>query len=113
MRRSLWVKEVFGMVNVIASIRVKEDQRADFITIFKSNIPAVLEEEGCIRYAPAVDIDADLPGQSLDENVVTVIEKWNTLEDLKAHLVAPHMLAFRERVEGMVEDVTLKVLESA
>lgn len=113
MRRSLLVKKLIGMVNVIASIRVKEDQRADFITIFKSNIPAVLEEEGCIRYAPAVDIDADLPGQSLDENVVTVIEKWNTLEDLKAHLVAPHMLAFRERVKGMVEDVNLKVLESA
>ena len=113
MRRSLLVKKLIGMVNVIASIRVKEDQRADFITIFKSNIPAVLEEEGCIRYAPAVDIDADLPGQSLDENVVTVIEKWNTLENLKAHLVAPHMLAFRERVKGMVEDVNLKVLESA
>jgi len=113
LRRSLLVKKLIGMVNVIASIRVKEDQRADFITIFKSNIPAVLEEEGCIRYAPAVDIDADLPGQSLDENVVTVIEKWNTLENLKAHLVAPHMLAFRERVKGMVEDVNLKVLESA
>ena len=113
MRRAFLVKKLLGMVNVIASIRVKEDKRADFITIFKSNIPAVLEEEGCIRYAPVVDIDADLPGQSLDENVVTVIEKWNTLEDLKAHLVAPHMLAFRERVKGMVEDVNLKVLESA
>lgn len=101
------------MVNVIAFIRVKEGQRADFIEIFKSNIPAVLEEEGCIRYAPAVDIDTGLPNQSLDANVVTVIEKWNTLDDLKAHLEAPHMLAFRERVQGMVVDVTLKVLENA
>ena len=92
---------------------MKEDQRANFITIFKSNVPAVLEEEGCIRYAPAVDIDADLLRQSLDENVVTVIEKWNTLGDLKAHLVAPHMLAFRESVKGMVEDINLKVLEIA
>lgn len=101
------------MVNVIASISVKDGLRADFIEIFKSNIPAVLEEEGCIRYAPAVDIDAGLPGQSLDPNVVTVIEKWNTLDDLKAHLQAPHMLKFRERVKGMVEDVSLKVLENA
>ena len=54
-----------------------------------------------------------MPAQNLEPDVVTVIEKWNTLEDLKAHLVAPHMLAFRERVKGMVEDVTLKVLESA
>lgn len=101
------------MVNVIASIRVKEGLRADFIEILKSNIPAVLEEEGCVRYAPAVDIDAGLPTQSLDPSVVTVIEKWNNLEDLKAHLEAPHMLAFRERVKGMIEGVSLKVLESA
>lgn len=101
------------MVNVIASIRVKEGQRSDFIEIFKSNIPAVLEEEGCIRYAPAVDIETDLPAQSLDANSVTVIEKWNTLSDLKAHLEAPHMLKFRDRVKGMVEDVSLKVLENA
>jgi len=101
------------MVNVIASIRVKEGFRSDFIEIFKSNIPAVLDEEGCIRYAPAVDLNTGIPAQKLDENVVTVIEKWNTLEDLKAHLEAPHMLAFRERVKGMVEDVSLKVLENA
>ncbi len=101
------------MVNVIASIRVKEGQRSDFIEIFKSNIPAVLDEEGCIRYAPAVDLLTGIPVQKLDENVVTVIEKWNTLEDLEAHLVAPHMLAFRERVQGMVEEVSLKVLENA
>lgn len=101
------------MINVIASIRVKEGLRDDYIEIFKSNIPAVLEEEGCIRYAPAVDIDTGIAVQELDPNVVTVIEKWNTLEDLRAHLEAPHMLAFRERVKGMVEDVSLKVLKNA
>jgi len=101
------------MINVIASIKVKEGLRDDYIEIFKSNIPAVLEEEGCIRYAPAVDIDTGIAVQELDPNVVTVIEKWNTLEDLRAHLEAPHMLAFRERVKGMIEDVSLKILKNA
>jgi len=101
------------MINVIASIKVKEGLRDDYIEIFKSNIPAVLEEEGCIRYAPAVDIDTGIAVQELDPNVVTVIEKWNTLEDLRAHLEDPHMLAFRERVKGMIEDVSLKILKNA
>jgi hypothetical protein len=32
------------MINVIASIQTKEGQLSEFIEIFKSNIPKVLEE---------------------------------------------------------------------
>jgi quinol monooxygenase YgiN len=73
----------------------------------------VREERGCIEYFPAVDIDADLPPQSLDENVVTIIEKWESLEALRDHLKAPHMLAYQEKVKDIVEDRSLKVLEEA
>ncbi|MBE9521553.1 MAG: antibiotic biosynthesis monooxygenase, partial [Proteobacteria bacterium] len=71
------------------------------------------DENGCIEYFPAVDIDADLPPQSLDENVVTIIEKWENLEALRDHLNAPHMLAYKEKVKNIVEDVSLKVLQEA
>jgi quinol monooxygenase YgiN len=36
------------MINVIASIHIKEGQLSEFIEIFKSNIPKVIEEMGCI-----------------------------------------------------------------
>ena len=101
------------MINVLASISVKEGKRADFIAAFKDNLPAVRAEEGCIEYFPAVDIDADLPPQQLDENEVTVIEKWASLEALRAHLSAPHMLAYREQVQDLVEETSLKVLTDA
>ena len=101
------------MINVLASISVKEGKRADFIAAFKDNLPAVKAEEGCIEYFPAVDIDADLPPQQLDENEVTVIEKWASLEALRAHLSAPHMLAYKEKVKDIVEGVSLKVLQEA
>jgi len=101
------------MINVLASISVKEGKRADFIAAFKDNLPAVRAEEGCIEYFPAVDIDADLPPQQLDENEVTVIEKWASLEALRAHLSAPHMLAYKEKVKDIVEGVSLKVLQEA
>ena len=82
-----------------------------FDEIFKSNIPTVLKEEGCIEYVPTVDVPTGLPPQDLDQNVVTIIEKWRRLEDLLAHLSAPHMLAYREQVKDLVDSVSLKVLE--
>ena len=99
------------MINVIASIRVKAGKLPEFVEIFKSNVPNVREERGCIEYFPTVDINADLPPQSLDENVVTIIEKWESLDALRDHLKAPHMLSYKEKVKDMVEDLSLKVLQ--
>ncbi len=101
------------MINVIASIRVKTGSLSDFLEIFKANMPKVREEKGCIEYVPAVDIDAKLPPQILDENVVTIIEKWENLEALRDHLKAPHMLAYSETVKNMVSGLSLKVLREA
>jgi len=98
------------MINVIASISVKPGKSPEFLAIFKANVPAVKAEKGCIEYSPTVDVNADLPVQVLDKNVVTIIEKWNSLDDLKAHLKAPHMLAYKEKVKEMVENVSIKVL---
>jgi quinol monooxygenase YgiN len=99
------------MINVIASIRVKEKSKKEFIEIFKSNIPNVLREEGCIEYSPTVDINADLGPQQLADNIITVIEKWSSLKALKDHLKAPHMEEYRIKVRDMVLDVGLKVLQ--
>jgi len=101
------------MINVIASIQIKEGQLLKFIEIFKSNIPNVLEEKGCIEYVPTVDAPTGLPPQELDKNTVTIIEKWNTLEDLQAHLTAPHMLTYKEEVKDLVEKLSLKILKEA
>ena len=101
------------MINVIASVRVKAGRRSDFLEIFKSNVPKVREEKGCIEYFPAVDVDAGLPPQILDENGVTIIEKWDSLEDLRNHLNAPHMQDYREKAGDLVEDTSIKVLQEA
>ena len=98
------------MINVIASIYLKEDQLSDFVGILKLNVPNVLKEKGCIEYLPTVDAPTGLPTQQLEENVVTIIEKWRSLEDLQAHMKAPHMLAYKDQVKGLVDKVTLKVL---
>lgn len=99
------------MINVIASIHVKEGRMAEFIEIFKSNVPNVLEEKGCVEYVPTIDVPTSLPPQELNGNVVTVLEKWGSLEDLEAHLAAPHMLAYKEKVKDLVDNVSIKILE--
>jgi quinol monooxygenase YgiN len=101
------------MINVIASIQIKEGRVSEFIEIFKANVPKVLEEEGCIEYVPTIDVPTGLPPQELNENVVTIIEKWDSLEALQAHLSAPHMLAYKEKVEGIVDGMSIKVLKEA
>ena len=101
------------MVNVIASIHIKEGQLSKFIEIFKSNVPNVLEEKGCVEYVPTIDLPTGLPPQKLNNNVATIIEKWRSLEDLQAHLTAPHMLAYKKKVKELVEKVSLKILTEA
>lgn len=101
------------MIHVIASVSIKEGKREEFLDIFKANVPNVKAEKGCIEYRPSIDVATGLDPQVLDAAMVTVIEKWESLDDLKVHLTAPHMLDYREKVSDMVEGVSLKVLTDA
>jgi quinol monooxygenase YgiN len=100
------------MIFVIATAEVKPGAREAFLAEFRKNVPNVLAEKGCIEYGPTVDAKTDIKAQiPLRENTVTIVEKWESLEALKAHLAAPHMLAYRERVKDFVIGVTLQILE--
>jgi quinol monooxygenase YgiN len=102
------------MIYVIATIQLVPGRRADFLAEFKRNVPNVLAEEGCLEYVPATDFATAIPAQGpARPDVVTVVEKWASLAALQAHFVAPHMLTYRERVKGLVQSVSLQVLEPA
>lgn len=99
------------MIRVVATIRLKPGNVSDYLKIVKANVVNVREESGCVEYAACVDTAADLPPQNIDENVVTIIEKWESLEALHNHLKTPHMLSYRETVKDILESVSLKVLK--
>ncbi|MFO0903429.1 MAG: putative quinol monooxygenase [Pirellulales bacterium] len=102
------------MIHVIATIELHPGRRDDFLREFHRIVPPVLAEQGCLEYGPTVDVDTGLSAQlPLRANVVTIVEKWESLEALKAHLVAPHMVEYRPRVKDMVIRTTLQVLEPA
>lgn len=100
------------MIHVIATVELKPSAREAFLAEFRQNIPNVLAEQGCIEYGPAVDLPTEIKVQiPLRPDVVVVVEKWESLEALYAHLKAPHMAAYREKVKGLVVGTTLQVLE--
>jgi len=100
------------MIFVIATIEVKPGKREAFLAEFNKNVPNVRAEKGCLEYGPTVDAKTDIKAQiPLRENVVTIVEKWESLQALHAHLVAPHMATYRERVKDYVVGATLQILD--
>jgi quinol monooxygenase YgiN len=101
------------MVIVIATVTCTPGHRNDFLSEFHKIVADVLQEDGCIEYGPTLDAATDVGNQNVDENRVTIVEKWESLEALKAHLVAPHMEAYRPKVKNFVEASELRILETA
>ena len=102
------------MIHVIATIECNDGKREAFIDEFKKNVPNCLAEDGCHAYGPTVDIDSGIGAQGpLRENTVTVVEQWESLDALNAHLAAPHMATYREKVKDFVAGVSLQVLTPA
>jgi quinol monooxygenase YgiN len=100
------------MIHVIATIEIAAGRREDFLAAFDEVVPDVREEAGCIEYGPAVDV-ATAVGEPVRDDVVTVIEKWASVEALTAHLEAPHMQRYRRTVKDLVKGVSIRVLEPA
>ncbi len=81
-------------VTVLARIELLPGRREQFLAEFQKLVPQVRAEQGCIEYGPTIDLPTSLPRQTLlGEQVVMIVEKWATLPDLEAHLVAPHHVA--------------------
>ena len=102
------------MIHVIADIQIVDGRQNDFLAEFHKIVPAVRAEKGCVEYIPLTDVETDIGAQSpLRTNAVTVVEKWESIDALKAHLAADHMAAYREAVKDMVSGVKLQILEPA
>ncbi len=99
------------MIHVIATIHLAPGTRASFLGEFGKLVPLVRAEPGCLEYGAAVDEPTGLAVQALaGEDAVIVVEKWESVDALNAHLKAPHMADYRVRVKEYVQSVSLKVL---
>jgi quinol monooxygenase YgiN len=102
------------MIHVIATIELRPNCREAYLAVLQKNVPNVKAEAGCLAYEPVVDIDSGLPVQgALRESVVTIVEAWESLEHLVAHLKTPHMAAYRDAVADYVENLSVQIMAPA
>lgn len=99
------------MIHVIAILTTQPGKRDTVLKEFRANVPNVKAEQGCIEYGAAVDAD---PGpafqKKLGADTFIVVEKWESIEALKAHAVAPHMAEYGAKVKDMLASRVIHIL---
>src|ERR1700679_2863373 len=91
------------MIHVVAAITTKPGQRTAVLRLLKENVPAVLAEAGCIEYGAVVDVpDGPAFQAPLGSDSFFVIEKWDSMSALTAHIASPHMAAYSQRTRELL-----------
>jgi quinol monooxygenase YgiN len=99
------------VVHVLAIITAKPGRRAAILEAFTANVPNVHAEDGCIEYVAAVDAEGAGGIQTrFGEDTFVVVEKWASLDALKAHAAAPHMAEYAARTRDMIASRVIHVL---
>ena len=102
------------MVHVIAVITAKPGKRAEVLKHFNANVPNVHKEDGCIEYGATIDAENALPFQTKwGADTFVVVEKWESMDALKAHAAAPHMAAYGAKVKEMLAGRVIHILSPA
>lgn len=102
-----------GGVYVLCRFDLKPDADiADYAAKTLGVVPTVRAEEGCSLYTLLKDADTDWDKpMKFGERTMFMLEKWDSVEALKAHLATPHMKAFGPTVRDMRTSSTFHVLE--
>lgn len=100
-------------VHVLAVITTKPGKRDEVLKLFRANVPAVLEEDGCIEYGATIDCaDAGFAAKYGDDTFV-VVEKWASMAALGSHAASPHMKAYGASTKEMLADRVIHVMSDA
>jgi len=99
------------MINVIAIITAHSGKRNELLSAFKNVVPLVHQEQGCIEYHPVTDTDNSGSQAKLGEDAYMVIEKWESMDDLRAHAASDHMVQYGKKVAHLITDKMVYVLD--
>ncbi len=102
------------MIHVVAILTAHPGQLRAALDAFRENMPAVHAEPGCIAYQPSVDTEGLGPMQDkIGEDAFMVIETWASLDALRAHASAPHMVEYARKTKDMLASRVIHVLSPA
>ena len=104
------------MIHVIAVITAHPGKRQAILDELYKWIPGTLPDKGCIEYT--VTTDAEVVGTMHNQttfgpDTFTIIEKWESLEHLKAHSSAPEIPGYFAIVGPMMASRVTYFLETA
>ena len=93
-------------ITLIVKYFIKDDMLNEFLAVLKNNgFPEVVQSEnGCIEYNYFVPAFGK-------ENVVVLIEKWESEKLQKAHLDTPHMQNMKTFKDRFVENTTFEIFK--
>lgn len=100
------------MIHVLAIITTKPGKRDEVLASFRANMPAVHAEEGCIEYGPVIDAEGG-SGAKFGADTFVVVEKWASLDHLKAHAASPHMAAYGAKTKDLLANREIHVCQGA
>ena len=86
---------------VLAKIYPKEGCKDTVIELSDDLIEKTLSEEGNIDYQLL---------KSLNDNTLTFVEKWQSLDALKEHMNSPHFKLFGSETKDFVEKMDVQVI---
>ena len=102
------------MIHVLAIITAKPGQRGGILEAFRANVDAVRAEDGCVAYEAVVDAGDAAPGMAqFGADTFVVVERWESMQALQAHAVAPHMKAYAGKVKDLTANRAIHVMEPA
>jgi quinol monooxygenase YgiN len=99
------------MIHVIAVITAKPGKREEILQAFRANVAAVRAERGCLEYGAAIDAENALSVQAkCGPDTFLVIEKWESMDALRAHAAAPHMAAYGAKTRELIARRDIHIL---
>ena len=86
------------MISVVATCFVKEDKIELFLKLSKELVMETQKEPGCIEY--------NLYSNEKAPREFTYIEKWESKENLDAHMISKHFKRIGLQMSGTLEKET-------
>ncbi len=81
------------MIVVQVEVIVEPGSASKVVDAVKKMETATRQEQGCLKYAFTVDIT--------DPGMIRVVERWESVDAIKAHLASPHMAEFNMAVAAL------------
>lgn len=102
------------MIHVLAIVTAKPGMRGAILEAFRANVPNVRAESGCIEYGAAIDAESAPAFQTgYGPDTFVVVEKWASMDALRAHAAAPHMATYAAKTKEFIASRVIHILSPA